>query len=228
MRGIENIRSILKNKLQYVIDNFDTFINKENPSFDQNVTDGIYNKLLDYKYQINNIMSYDDFPIEERMRYETLLNEYNRVINNLAQYVSFHGGGKISNNDRSYFKKMAISTAKKSHYNKLKVGCVLVKNNRIVCASYNDFLPNSPNVSVIRDNHEQYTIHAEQNAIAYCAKKGINCSSSQAYITHFPCINCFKILCASGINKIYYMNDYKNDNLVYKLSDITNVPIIKM
>ena len=127
-----------------------------------------------------------------------------------------------------YFKEITIVASKRSSCSQVNVGCILVKDNRIISMGYNGFLPNLPYLSIIRDNIEFGTIHAEQNAIIDCAKRGVNCSNSEAYITHFPCINCFKILLASGITKIYYINDYKNDQIVYQLSIISNIPIIKI
>ena len=41
------------------------------------------------------------------------------------------------------------------------------------------------------------------------------------------CLNCCKILLASGIKKIIYINDYKNDVIVSKLCYQLNVPIQK-
>ena len=115
-----------------------------------------------------------------------------------------------------YFKKLADLTSERSNCNRLKVGCILVNNNRIVSQGYNGFLPGCPHESYIRDNHEQGTIHAEQNAIIDCAKRGVSCDNCEAYITHYPCLNCAKILLSGGIKKIYYINDYKNDDLVSK------------
>ena len=50
-------------------------------------------------------------------------------------------------------------------FDRLKVGCVLVKDNRMISQGYNGFLPGCPHKSIVRDNHEQATVHAEQNAI---------------------------------------------------------------
>ena len=113
-----------------------------------------------------------------------------------------------------YFKEIVQVTAKRSSCNRLHVGCILVKDNRIISQGYNGFLPGCPHESIVRNNHEQSTIHAEQNAITDCAKRGVSCNNSTAYITHYPCINCFKLLLASGIKSIKYINDYKNDELV--------------
>jgi len=127
-----------------------------------------------------------------------------------------------------YFKKIAQVTAERSPCERLHVGCVLVKDNRIISQGYNGFLPGCPHKSIVRDNHEQATVHAEQNAIADCAKRGVNCSESIAYITHYPCIICARMLLASGIKEIKYINDYHNDNLVDILSNQCNVNINKI
>ena len=129
---------------------------------------------------------------------------------------------------KQYFSEIAKVTSKRSSCKKLHVGCVLVKNNRIISQGYNGYLPGCVHQQKIRDGHEMGTIHAEQNAITDCAKRGVSCLGSTAYITHYPCVNCMKILCASGIQKIYYINDYKNDELVKYFSDIANVPIEKI
>jgi dCMP deaminase len=40
---------------------------------------------------------------------------------------------------------------------------------------------------------------------------GISCDGAELYVTHYPCINCSKIIVGSGIYKIYYLNDNHND-----------------
>ena len=127
-----------------------------------------------------------------------------------------------------YFKKMVIVTSTRSSCKRLSVGCILVKDNRIIAQGYNGFLPGCPHNSIIRDNHEQSTVHAEQNTIADCAKRTVSCLDSTAYITHYPCINCAKILLASGIKEIKYINDYKNDELVIEFAKQCEVNIIKI
>ena len=37
-----------------------------------------------------------------------------------------------------------------------------------------------------------------------------------------------KILCAAGIKEIKYVDDYKNDDLVSNISEISNVKITKL
>ena len=127
-----------------------------------------------------------------------------------------------------YFKEIVEVTAKRSACERLHVGCILVRENRIISQGYNGFLPGCPHESIVRDGHEEATIHAEQNAITDCAHRGVSCNNSVAYITHYPCKNCAKLLIASGIRKIYYINDYKNDDVVKHFSNISNCPIEKI
>ena len=124
-----------------------------------------------------------------------------------------------------YFMSTAMLLSCRSSCNRLHVGCVLVKNNRIISAGYNGFLPGAPHKSIIVNNHEIATVHAEQNAISDCASRGVSVKDATAYITHFPCINCAKILAASGIKEIVYLNDYKNDSNVLTLLGNVNISV---
>jgi len=127
-----------------------------------------------------------------------------------------------------YFKEIVIVTSKRSPCERLQVGCLLVNDNRIISQGYNGFLPGCPHDSIVRDNHEQATVHAEQNAICDCAKRGVSTHTSTAYITHYPCIICTRLLLASGISQIKYIEDYKNDELVKHFCLQKNVQIIKL
>jgi dCMP deaminase len=108
-----------------------------------------------------------------------------------------------------YFMSVAELVSRRSSCKKLNVGCVLVKDKRIISTGYNGHLPGQPHVSMIVDNHELATVHAEQNAICDCSSRGISTKDAIAYITHLPCIYCFKILVASGIKHIIYKEEYK-------------------
>jgi dCMP deaminase len=120
-----------------------------------------------------------------------------------------------------YFMATAFLIGSRSPCERLHVGCVIVsaggRKNRLVAAGYNGFLPGAPHVSRLRDEHEQGTVHAEQNAIADAARRGSSVEGCVAYITHFPCINCAKILAAAGLHAVRYREDYKNDPLVAEI-----------
>jgi len=127
-----------------------------------------------------------------------------------------------------YFKEIVQVTAKRSPCDRLQVGCLLVKDNRIVSQGYNGFLPGCKHQSIMRDGHEQATVHAEQNAISDCAKRGVSCEDCTAYITHYPCIICCRILLAAGIKNIKYINNYNNDELVAHFTEMMNVSTMQL
>jgi len=132
----------------------------------------------------------------------------------------------------AYFMATALLMASRSSCERLHVGCVIVsggeQKNRIIAAGYNGFLPGAPHTSRVRDGHEQATVHAEQNAIADAARRGVSLEGATVYITHFPCINCAKILAAAGIRRIKYHNDYRNDSIVADLFSESGVLIEKL
>lgn len=127
-----------------------------------------------------------------------------------------------------YFKEIVQVTAKRSPCDRLHVGCLLVRDNRIISQGYNGFLPGLEHISIVRDGHEQATVHAEQNAIADCARRGVSCEGCCAYITHYPCIICCRLLLAAGIKEIKYINDYRNDPLVEHFTTKMSCVVMKI
>lgn len=132
----------------------------------------------------------------------------------------------------AYFMAMAVLIASRSACERLHVGCVLVSAgthpNRVIAAGYNGFLPGAPHCSCVREGHEQATVHAEQNAIADAAKRGVSVMGATVYVTHFPCINCAKILASAGVGTIKYLHDYHNDPLVENLLSEAKIRIEKL
>jgi dCMP deaminase len=128
----------------------------------------------------------------------------------------------------SYFKEIVQVTSKRSPCDRLKVGCLIVKDNRIISQGYNGFLPGCQHTSIVRDNHEQATIHAEQNAICDCAKRGVSCNDATAYITHYPCLISTRLLIAAGVREIKYIDDYRNDELVEYFVQQKSICLVKL
>jgi len=131
-----------------------------------------------------------------------------------------------------YFMSTALLISSRSACERLHVGCVMVsggsQQNRIVAAGYNGFLPGAPHTSRILEGHEQGTVHAEQNAIADAARRGVALDGATVYVTHFPCVNCAKIMAAAGIRAIKYHFDYRNSPLVGDLLTEAGVSIIQL
>jgi len=131
-----------------------------------------------------------------------------------------------------YFMSMAFLISTRSVCERLRVGCVIVstgeQKNRVIAAGYNGFLPGTPHQSRVRDGHEQATVHAEQNAIADAARRGISVEGCVTYVTHYPCINCAKIIAAAGIRTIKFHQDYRNDEMMRDILVEAGVGIVKL
>ena len=131
-----------------------------------------------------------------------------------------------------YFMAAALLMASRSACGRLHVGCVLVSSgeypHRVIAAGYNGFLPGCAHQSRLRDGHEQATVHAEQNAIADAARRGVSVGGATAYVTHFPCINCAKILAAAGVRAVKYHHDYDHDPLVDALCGEAGIGLVQL
>lgn len=117
-----------------------------------------------------------------------------------------------------YFMSIALLASQRSPCKRLNVGSVIVKDGRLISMGYNGYISGALHISRVKDNHEQSIIHSEINAITDCAKRGTSLSGAKIYVTHYPCINCFRAIAASNIKEIVYLNDYNNDAIVSQLA----------
>jgi len=123
---------------------------------------------------------------------------------------------------------IALLASQRSPCERLHVGSVIVKDNRLISMGYNGFIPGAPHISRVKEDHEQSIIHSEINALADCAKRGTSLANAKIYVTHYPCINCFRSIAACGIKEIIYLNNYKNDEIVQQLADDSQILLRKM
>ena len=87
-----------------------------------------------------------------------------------------------------------------------KVGCVLVKNKRVISTGYNGFPKNiSDNFDRLLDREKKYeiTVHAEVNAVTTAALHGVSTEGSIAYVSFSPCSRCAAVLINAGISEVY-------------------------
>jgi dCMP deaminase len=118
---------------------------------------------------------------------------------------------------REYFMDIARVVATRSTCTRKKVGAVIVKDKNILTTGYNGSISGTEHCEdvgcMIKNGSCIRTIHAEQNAIAFAAKNGINLLNAEIYVTCSPCWPCFKLLVNSGVYRIYYDEEY-HDKMV--------------
>lgn len=109
---------------------------------------------------------------------------------------------------------------------RLKVGAVVVKDNRIISIGYNGMPAGWDNVCEEKvykidgwlvDEVGYYelktkdeVIHAEANAILKLAKSTDGGDGASLFCTHAPCIECAKLIYGAGIQTVFYKHAYKN------------------
>jgi len=106
--------------------------------------------------------------------------------------------------------KAAHAYAECSTAERLKVGCVLVKDHRIISIGYNGMPSEWTNVCEDESGKTKpEVIHAEANAVAKLARSNESGEGSVAFITHAPCLSCAKMLYSAGVSEVIYSQGYK-------------------
>jgi dCMP deaminase len=111
--------------------------------------------------------------------------------------------------------------AELSHARRLHVGAIVVKDDRIISIGYNgmpagwdnnceDTIQHSDDTVTLKTKPE--VLHAETNAIAKLARSSESGDGATMFITHAPCMDCAKIIYQSGINSVYYKNQYRDQS----------------
>lgn len=90
------------------------------------------------------------------------------------------------------------------------VGCVLVRDRRVISTGYNGFPKNlSDSFDRLMDREQKYemTVHAEVNAVTTAALHGVSTENCTAYVTFSPCSRCAAVLINAGITAVYVAGD---------------------
>ena len=112
---------------------------------------------------------------------------------------------------------VAKTYAKLSSAKRLQVGCVLVKDNRIISIGYNGMPSGWTNECETADEYgnrpitKKEVLHAETNAIAKVARSSESSENSTLYTTCAPCLDCAKLIYQSGISRVVYGHRYRSE-----------------
>jgi dCMP deaminase len=111
--------------------------------------------------------------------------------------------------------KTAENYALLSSAKRAQVGCVLVKDNRIISIGYNGMPSGWSNKCETTDEYgnmpktKPEVLHAETNAIAKVAKSSESAEGATLYTTCAPCLDCAKLIYQSGISRVVYGHTYR-------------------
>jgi dCMP deaminase len=140
------------------------------------------------------------------------------------------------------YNNIAHEVAKMSHARRLQVGAVIVKDDRVISMGYNGmpagwennceykhykidgFLVDDDGCYELKTRPE--VLHAESNAIAKLAKSNDSGLGAELFVTHAPCMECSKLIFQSGISRVYYSSDYRDDSGIKFLKQ-SGVEVVK-
>lgn len=107
-----------------------------------------------------------------------------------------------------YYVKVAKDTALLSSAKKLQVGCVIVRDNRILSIGYNGTPSGWDNCCEEDGKTKPEVLHAEANALMKLCSSTESSLRATLFVTHTPCIECAKLIYQAGISQVYYINEY--------------------
>ena len=110
------------------------------------------------------------------------------------------------------FMETAKVFAECSTANRLHVGCIAVKDNKIISIGYNGTPNGWDNVCEDENNKTlPEVLHAESNMLMKLARTSGGAEGSSVFVTHSPCLECAKLIYQSGVKEVYYDIEYRND-----------------
>jgi dCMP deaminase len=140
------------------------------------------------------------------------------------------------------YMKTAEIFAELSHARRLKVGCVIVKEDRIISIGFNgtptgwdnncedkEYIDTFAGGWLSREEIEEQwpyedengkyklktkaeVLHSESNAISKLARSSESGFGADLFVTHSPCLDCAKLIYQSGIKRVYFGNAYRSSD----------------
>lgn len=134
----------------------------------------------------------------------------------------------MKNKHKLAYMRCAEAFAECSNATRLKVGAVLVKNNRIISCGYNAMPEHIDEPCETADGLTDSRVrHAEMNALKGLMKSSESAVGASLFVTHAPCIQCAIDIVDSGIKQVFYKEPYRNtDGLQYLTGNYIQTEII--
>lgn len=129
------------------------------------------------------------------------------------------------------YNNIAHEVAKMSHARRLQVGAVIVKDDRVISMGYNGMPAGWENncETTLEDGTlktRPEVLHAESNAVSKLAKSNDSGDGADIFVTHAPCMECAKLIFQSGIRRVYFNQNYRDDSGIKFLKQ-SGVEVIK-
>ena len=110
---------------------------------------------------------------------------------------------------------------------RLKVGCIIVKDDRIISIGYNGMPSGGSNVCEENGHTKPEVLHAETNAITKLAKSTESGQDAYMFCTAAPCLDCAKLIIQSGIKEFHFEHRYKSSEGLDLIEKYSNIKVVK-
>lgn len=116
------------------------------------------------------------------------------------------------------YMKMAMAMSELSYAQRKKVGCIIVSaEDQVISQGFNGTPSGMDNCceETLPDGTLKtlpWVLHAEANAISKCAKYGSTTKGATVYVTLSPCIECSKLIIQAEIERVVYLEDYRDNS----------------
>jgi dCMP deaminase len=114
------------------------------------------------------------------------------------------------------YSDIAARVAELSSARRLRVGAIIVRDDRIISLGYNGMPAGWDNNCETESEDGTLTtrpevLHAEMNALMKLARSHESGNGADLFITHSPCMECAKGIYQAGIHRVYYGTQYRSD-----------------
>jgi dCMP deaminase len=123
-----------------------------------------------------------------------------------------------------YFMGFAHAASHRATCDRKHVGAVIVVNRQVVATGYNGSVRGLPHCDEaghdMEGGHCVRTIHAEMNAIAQAARRGVAIDGASIYTTASPCWACFRVLVNAGVQRFLYAEPYREGDAKTRIDEV--------
>ncbi|RMG10685.1 MAG: deaminase [Planctomycetota bacterium] len=123
-----------------------------------------------------------------------------------------------------YFLGFARAASRRATCDRQHVGAVIVVERQVVATGYNGSVRGLPHCDDVGHDmvagHCVRTIHAEMNALAQAARRGVAVGGATIYTTASPCWACFRVLVNAGITRFVYGQPYRAEEHRARIEEV--------
>lgn len=131
-----------------------------------------------------------------------------------------------------HYVKLTEVIAERATCDRGRSGCIIVRHDIILSTGWVDSPRGTPSCDseghLLVNGHCVRTIHAEQNAIARAARKGVSLEGSTLICTMTPCPTCARMIIESGINSVLAIHRYKDPDMSIQMLRSAGVELVHL